>query len=369
MRTTTRTSITAFLVLLFAATYADRSAPAQYEQSDQESQLTVPNRANNPLYKGEQGAQKSEVDFAPLTRTVTIKCHVEDPNGYFLPNLRRGNFAVYEDGVRQENVNVDVEHAPVTVALLLEFGGRYRELNRSMAIEITQMARQFLDRLNRDDKVAVFKYNSKLEIVVDFNQNRDVQENALDQLGTPPESELNFYDALLETENRMRDLSGRKAIVVISSGLDTFSKASYQQTLQAAQRSETTIYTIGLIKIIRREAVIYGPTAPFSRIDWDNAEKQLQGLARTSGGRIYEPRLGHRDPSYLRRPHGESARPLCDHVCVVESGDSWPTREIRVELIDPKTGGPLKIHDATGKVVAARVYVQATYTPKNANDS
>jgi hypothetical protein len=43
-----------------------------------------------------------------------------------------------------------------------------------------------------------------------------------------------------------------------------------------------------------------------------------------------------------------------------------PPRNIRVELIDPATGGPLKIHDASGKVVAARVYLQASYTPKNA---
>jgi len=49
---------------------------------------------------------------------------VEDPNGYFLPNIRRENFAVYEDEVRQKNVTVEIEHAPISVALLMESGGR-----------------------------------------------------------------------------------------------------------------------------------------------------------------------------------------------------------------------------------------------------
>ncbi|MFZ0521939.1 MAG: DUF308 domain-containing protein [Candidatus Acidiferrales bacterium] len=123
-----------------------------------------------PLYKGEQGTQKSDVMFAPLSRTVTIKFQVQDPNGYFLPNIRRDNFAVYEDGVRQRDISVDVEHAPITVALLLEYGGRYHELNQSTGREVAQIARLFMDRLRNDDKVGIFTYSDKLQTLADFNQ-------------------------------------------------------------------------------------------------------------------------------------------------------------------------------------------------------
>ena len=84
--------------------------------------VTVPDRPAAPLYQGKSGTPQSEVEFVPLTRTVTIEFQVQDPNGYFLPNIRRDNFAVYEDGVRQKNVSVEIEHAPVTVALVMEFG-------------------------------------------------------------------------------------------------------------------------------------------------------------------------------------------------------------------------------------------------------
>jgi hypothetical protein len=104
-------------------------------QSGQQSPVTVPARPPNPLYKGEQIPQPPEIKFTPGTRTVTIDLQVQDPNGYFLPNIRKENFAVYEDGVRQKLETVQVEHAPVSVALLLEFGGRYHELNKTLVLK------------------------------------------------------------------------------------------------------------------------------------------------------------------------------------------------------------------------------------------
>ena len=136
--------------------------PAQ--QMGQGSQVTVPSRPESPIYSGEQGPQKSEIEFAPVSRTVTIKLQVQDPNGYFLPNIRRENFVVYEDGVRQKNVSVEVEHAAVSIGLLLESGGRYHELNKVLGFEIPIIGRQALEVLGRNDKIAVFKYGAKLPL-------------------------------------------------------------------------------------------------------------------------------------------------------------------------------------------------------------
>ncbi|MFZ0583360.1 MAG: VWA domain-containing protein [Candidatus Acidiferrales bacterium] len=360
--------LSVFFLTLADSSHIVRAQESQSgdRQSGQESQVTVPNRSAGPLYKGEQGTQKSDVMFAPLSRTVTIKFQVQDPNGYFLPNIRRDNFAVYEDGVRQRDISVDVEHAPITVALLLEYGGRYHELNQSTGREVVEIARLFMDRLRNDDKVGIFTYSDKLQTLTDFNQGRDADEKALDSLGTPLESELNFYDALLATIERMKNISGRKAIIAISSGLDTFSKASYQQMVQAAQESETTIYTIGLIRLIQRDVAVYGSAAPFARIDWNSAEQQLEALAKASGGRAYVPDSDLEVPAiYDDLMENLRVRYVIKYVSS-NTATVGPPRNIRVELIDPNTGGPLKIHDANGKIVAAKVYLQASYTPKSA---
>jgi VWFA-related protein len=234
------------------------------------SEVTVPSGRSTPLF---QRSQRSEIEFAPGSRTVTIQLQVEDPNGYFLPNIRRENFVVYEDGVRQNNVDVEVEHSPVSVALLMESGGRYHELNGAIRAEVRQIGRQLLDVVGRDDKIALLQYRDRLETLADFNQGHEVLDRVLDRFAPPAFSEANFYDALLETLDRMRDVGGRKAIIVISSGLDTFSRATYEQVLDAAQKSGTPVYTIGLDHLMQRESATYGATAPF----------RLGGLSRSRG--------------------------------------------------------------------------------------
>jgi VWFA-related protein len=332
-------------------------------QSEQGSQITVPQRPGNPLYRGEQGTQQSEIEFAPSSRMVTVILHVEDPNGYFLPNIRRENFAVYEDGVRQKNVSVEIEHAPVSVALLMELGGRYHELNKVLENEVPRVGRELLDVIGHGDKIAIFKYDEKLEPLADFNQGHEVLDRVFENIKAPNFSETNFYDALLETLNRMKDVRGRKAIIVISTGLDTFSKTSYQQVLQAAADSATPIYAIGLGSILRLEAEVYGNAAPFAHIDWTGAEKQLEMLAKASGGRAYvlESTLS---VAGIYDDIMENLR-LRYVVTYMSSNPamSGPPRNIRVELIDPKTGSALKIHDSAGKVISANVFVQQTYSP------
>jgi VWFA-related protein len=322
-----------------------------------------------PLYKGEQGPQRSEVEFNPANRMVTIKFHVEDPNGYFLPNIRRDNVVVYEDGVRQKNVSVEVEHSPISVALLMELGGRYHEVNKVLGEEVPRAGRQLLEVIGRDDKIAVFKYDAKLQPLADFDQGHEALDRVFDQLTTPNSSETNFYDALLETLNRMKSVGGRKAIILISSGVDTFSKANFEQVLQAAHDSATPIYVIGLGPTMKLEAAVYGEAAPFARIDWDGAQKQLEKLAKVSGGRAYalESMLA---VSGIYDDIMENLR-LRYVITYVSSNPatSGPPRNIRVELVDPTTGKALKIRDSTGKIMNASVFVQQTYSPGGTSGS
>ena len=350
---------------LFREPNSQQNSQESDQQTGQDSQVTVPSRPQNPVYSGEHGPQKSEIQFVPATRKVTIKLQVQDPNGYFLPNIRRENFAVYEDGVRQKNVDVDVEHAPVSIALLLEAGGRYHELNKLLGLEIPVITRQADEVLGRDDKIAVFKFAGKLETLADFNHGRGILQSASDHFNALPVSETNLYDALLETLSRTRDVNDRKAIIVVASGEDTFSKATYQQALEAARTSGTPIYVIGLAELMKREAATFGPTAPFARIDWDTAEKQLETIAKDSGGRAYMIQSDADLPAvYDDIMENLRIRYVVTYVSSNPSSGG-PPRSIRVDLVDPKTGQALKIHDASGKPVAAKVFLQETFTPKS----
>jgi Ca-activated chloride channel family protein len=357
-----------FILVLGSTVWGQTPSSQEPKASALRCEVTVPNGPSAPLFTREQGPQRSAIEFGPTSRTVTIKLQVEDPNGYFLPNIRRENFVVYEDGVRQENVTVEVEHSPVSVALLMESGGRYHELNEAIRGEVREVGRQLFDVIDRDDKIAILRYNERLETLSDFNRGHEVLDSVFDRLAPPPTfSEANFYDALLETLDRMRDVGGRKAIIVVSSGLDTFSRATFQQVLEAAQNSATPIYTIGLAHLIQRESATYGAIAPFARIDWRGAEKQLEMLAKASRGRAYVLESDADIPAiYDDIMENLRVRYVITYVSA-NAESAGPPRRIRVELIDPKTNEALRIRDLSGKAIAAKVFVQESYRPNSAS--
>jgi hypothetical protein len=80
---------------------------------------------------------------------------------------------VYENGIRQQNATVEVEHAPVSLGLLIEFGGRTPALNRELGQEVSRAGEHLVDELSRGDRLAVWKYDDRVEKVSDFSQNHE----------------------------------------------------------------------------------------------------------------------------------------------------------------------------------------------------
>src|ERR1700678_1365104 len=120
------------------------SAQASNDSAPQ-TQVQVPNRPATALFQGAQGEQRTTIHFDPTTQVVTIKMLVQDPRGYFIPNIRRENFAVYENGVRQENASVEIEHAEFGHALHGMFSNtRYPTLaGTSTARDFVEFPSQF----------------------------------------------------------------------------------------------------------------------------------------------------------------------------------------------------------------------------------
>ena len=329
-------------------------------------QVRIPDRPGTSLFRGEQGKQWAEIHFDLATGMVTIKLLVQDPQGYFIPNIRREHFAVYENGVRQ-NADVEIEHPPVSLALVLEYGGRYPGMNKALAMEISTAARQLFDAFGRDDKVAIWKYADRPELLTDFSRDHEKLKESFYTLDPPPISEANLYDALAAVLERMRTVSGRKAIVLISSGVDTFSKTTFEDVLKVARSSDTPVYVIGLGAILRELAELPGSAAPSARLDWKRAENQLQEIARTSGGRFYSPTTTV-DLSAIYDDMLEHLK--VRYVITYKSstaGSLDSPRTVRIELVNPKNGGPLQIVDASGRTIRAHVIVQDSYIPSRAS--
>jgi VWFA-related protein len=200
-------------------------------------------------------------------------------------------------------------------------------------------ADQFLDEIGNDDEVAIRTYGDKVKEICGFSRGHDAPRAALSSLRAPPFSELNFYDAVVETLLRMPVMqvsTGRKVLLVISSGLDTFSKATYHDALHAAGQSGIPLYAIDLGPDIRSRASLSSNTVPYARLDWPRAEFGLQRIAQASGGRMYglPPTLdlaGVYDDlmENLRVRYVITYKPTADP-------DTNGARTVRIELIDSR---------------------------------
>lgn len=325
------------------------------------AQLNVQNR---PFSR--QGPPRSEIGFDPNTQTVSIKVQLQEPSGYFIPNIRRENFAVYENGKRQQNATVAVERSPVTLEILLEYGGRYRAMNEALGENVSAAASQFLDEIEPADQVTFWRYGENVQEIAGPSEGHDTVQRALKTLGSPPLSETNLYDALIATLAQMRTMDGRRALLLISSGLDTFSEHTFQETLQAVRTVGIPIYVINLDPVLERPGSPKPSAGPYAVFDWKRANAQLRQIAKASGGRMYSPELTF-DLSAIYDDLMENLR--ARYVIAYRSSSdpaAETPRTVRVELVDSRTGGPLQIVDAAGRVVGScmpRIAVESSYLP------
>jgi VWFA-related protein len=324
--------------------------------------VRIPARPSSPLFSGEEGKERTEIYFDPVSKTVSLKMLVQDRQGYFIPDLHSSNFVVYEDGVRQP-ATVNAEHAPATLILLMEHGGRTPALDRLLDIDIGVAATKLLDLLGNGDRIQVLGYNNGVQTLVDFTSDISKAEATINTLPPPTLSELTLYDAVLSTLKEAGSIQGRKAIILISSGRDTFSKASYEDVLNAVTTSDTPIYVLDLARYLHDLADLEESAGPATHFDWRTADSRLLEIGRESGARTY----AISDTVNLTATYDDLLENLkLRYVITYQSTSNKPLdspRSIRIELVDPKTGGPLRIVDSRGQLVKVRLLFQDTYIP------
>src|SRR5579862_5072960 len=177
---------------------------------------------------------------------VNVDVMVVDNSGSPIENLEKKNFKLYDDGVPQAVTNFGTGDAPMTVCLLVEFSSRWWPY---LYIAL-RYSYDFLNVIHPKDWVAVVSFDMKSQILTDFTQDRSEVRGALDQLRIPGFSECNFYDALTFVLDRMKEVHGRKAVIPIVTGLDSFSKLTYDQTLKIVRASDTPVYPISILEFL-----------------------------------------------------------------------------------------------------------------------
>jgi VWFA-related protein len=304
-------------------------------------------------------------DNAPVFRTdvelVNVSVVVQDKNGNFLPGLKKENFRLSEDGVPQTLQRVEAAEAPMTVVMVIEYSSLYWEF----LYDTMNAAYGFVNSLEPQDWVAVMVYDLRTEVLLDFTRNKQAAFNAISVLRTPGFSESNLFDAVSEAVERMQDIDGKKAIVLISSGVDTFSKTRYDAVLKKVQASDTPIYAIGTGQAARLWYEGRGYMGSEAGIGFLQADNQLRTFARYSGGRAYFPRFEGEFPSIFADISAALRNEYVLSYSPTNAARDGKFRKIKVELLDA-AGKPLKITDPKGKEIKYEIRAREGYTAPRA---
>ena len=206
----------------------------------------------------------------------------------FVPNLQPANFRVYEDGVPQKIVGFQRTKAPITAVLLCEFAST----NWYFVHDMREAAYAFAQQLQPDDYIAVMTYDLKTQILTDFTQDKRLVYESLNSLTIPGFSETDMFDAVYSTMDRLSRIEGRKYVVLIASGYDSFSKINLDKVLAKIKATpNVTIFSVGTGQFARitgnARSGMFGPKG----IDYLQADNQMSTFARMTGGMSFFPRF------------------------------------------------------------------------------
>jgi VWFA-related protein len=346
-----------FVALLFGGVPQERlfaqsqqKPQQQTQQGDQQKPLSVPSAP---------GGQKPQDQFTlnievPL---VTVDVVVSDDKGNPITGLKRGNFKVTEDGVAQPVTNFSTPDAPITCVLLIEFSKRGFGI---FANNAKIWGDEFLRQLKKDDWIALVSFDIRTHIEVDFTQDKVAVDSYLSRMVFPGFSESNLWDAIIDTLDNLKDVKGRKAIVLLASGTDTLSKHIWDDAYKRVKDTDVTIFPIGVGAMLENLREGRNSIGPIGRLDYQMAQNQMTEIAKVTGGHAFFPVFDGEIPGVMREIAAMLRSQYSLGYSPANQARDGKFRKIKVDLVG-EDGAPLEVKDQKGKKLKLVVYNRQGY--------
>jgi VWFA-related protein len=329
---------------------AQQEGPVKPNPSQVPAPAKPPTGQQQPAQAGQVQSQAPTTSISVQSNVVNLDVVVTDFDGNIIQGLQKQNFRVLDENQPQQISNFAPSEAPITIVVLMEFS---KLLGGYFGYKAKGWAYGFLSHLNAKDWVAFKTFDLRTNILVDFTQNKQEVAQAVAGLYFPDFSEANLFDAILETMDQLKDVKGKKSILVIATGFDTFSKHTLDQTLKRVKETDVTIFCVGMAE----EIELYGRG---SHIDYLQAKNEMNTFAEMTGGYAWFPRFEGEMPeifnsvaTFLRSQYTIGFTPN-------EAADG-KYHKVKVEALD-NDGNPLTTEDKKGKHKKVNVYARQGYS-------
>jgi VWFA-related protein len=313
-----------------------------------------PPAPEQPKVKNPNGETYSlRVDVPMVNLDVSV---ILDKNHQFVPGLKPANFLVLEDGVEQKVDTVRITQTPITAVMLLEFAANSWYVINDMR----NASASFFNSLHPDDYVAVMTYDLQTHILSDFTNNKQIIAESLNSLTIPGFSDTDMFDALYETLDRCSRIEGRKYIILIGTGRDTFSKLTLDKILAKVKATpNVTIFTIGTGALVNE----MGGGGGMRELNYLQAQNQMKTFAAMTGGLSFAPLFQGELPDDFNQINASIRNQYLLTYRPTNPANDGSYRKIKVILVDNE-GHPLQMQDEKGKPLKYSVIARDGYNAK-----
>jgi VWFA-related protein len=330
------------------------SGPIVIPKKKESDEPPPPPAPEQPKVKNPNGETYSlRIDVPVVNLDVSV---ILDKNHQFVPGLTKDKFLVLEDGVEQRVDTVRIAQTPITAVMLLEFAANSWYVINDMQ----NAAVSFFHSLKPDDYIAVMTYDLQTHILSDFTNNQQVVAQSLRSLTIPTFSDTDMFDALYETLDRTSRIEGRKYIILIGTGRDTFSKITLDKILAKIKATpNVTIFTIGTGALVNE----MGSGGGIRELNYLQAQNQLKTFAAMTGGLSFSPLF----QGELADDFGQINNSIRNQYVLTYRPTNMKNdgsyRKIKVVLVDNE-GHPLEMQDEKGKPLKYSVIARDGYNAK-----
>ncbi len=249
-----------------------------------------------------QEPQSQPPRIAVRVDLVNLEVTVADAQGNFVSDLKRENFRVLDEGIEQPVTHFAPVEAPAQVLVLVETGPAVYLILREHLLA----AYALLEGLAPDDRVALGTFDQSARLMLNFTEDKSALAQALGglryNLGM---AQLNLFDSLGDALDWLAPLPGKKAIVLLSTGLDTSGAGHWKALEEKLRANEVVVLPVALGGELREPGKKKKPrpAAPEegTALSFAQADRALEAIAQASGGYAYFPRNARDFPAIYRQ--------------------------------------------------------------------
>lgn len=292
------------------------------------AQLPVPSGPPPPEPSG--GQQGNILKFR--VNLVVLHTTVLDDRGRFADGLKQENFRILEDKAEQKISTFKREDIPVSMGLVIDNSGSMRDKRP----RVNEAALTLVQTSNPQDEAFVVNFNDEyyLDLDKDFTNNIPELKEALERIDSRGSTAL--YDAVIGSLDHLKKgHKDKKVLLVVTDGEDNVSKNSLERTIRELQRTDTVVYTIGLL-------------SQESKKNAKRAKRALEQLAQASGGLSFFPENVEDVHSICEQVASDIRNQYTLAYYPSNTKQDGTFRAVTVEVIPPRGRGKLTARTRNG---------------------